>query len=391
MSTPTGPEAGQPPAAPDGARRLRVALVSPYDLTVPGGVQHHVAQLAAALREQGDDVVVIAPGTGEASDPGTRLVGRSTRVPFNDSVAPLGLWPATARATLATLRRESPDVVHVHEPILPWVSLVATLRAPAPVVGTFHAWSERDRAYRAIRPLARVVAHRLAARIAVSDAAARYHAGALGLPAGSFRVVPNGVDVARFAGAEPFDELVDPERPALLFVGRLEPRKGLEQLVRAFTILKATHPGLRLRVVGDGRERDRCEQLLPARLRADVAFLGRVEHADLPRFYVSSDLFVAPASGGESFGIVLAEAMAAGCAVVASDIPGYRSVVTDGVDGRLVAPGDPRRLAAAVGALLDNPSLARAMADQGRQTVTDLDWPVVAARVRRIYLQALAR
>jgi phosphatidyl-myo-inositol alpha-mannosyltransferase len=366
---------------------VRVALVSPYDLTVPGGVQSHVAHLAGALQRTGDEVVVVGPGEDDAGGDGVerRFVGGSVRVPFNGSVAPIGLSPATGRRTSRVLRELDPDVIHVHEPVVPWAGL-ASLRADvAPVVATFHAWSHSHRAYALARPLGRSILARTAAAVAVSDAAAGYHAAALGVPRGRFTVVPNGVDVARFAGAELLEELVADGRPTLLFVGRLERRKGLEPMIRAFTLLEAKRPDLRLLVVGDGPERHRCEQLLPTRLRADVRFLGRVGQDELPRYYASCDLYVSPALGGESFGIVLLEAMAAGTAIVASDIPGYRSVARDEVHGRLVAPGDPRALADAIRALLDDPSRRAAMAAEGRRTVEGYDWPVVAARLRSIY------
>jgi phosphatidyl-myo-inositol alpha-mannosyltransferase len=362
---------------------LRIALVSPYDLTVPGGVQSHVVHLAEALRAGGDDVALVGPG----ADGGHHSIGGSVKVPFNGSVAPIALAPTAARATSRVLRGLAPDVVHVHEPLVPWTGLASVRAGVAPVVGTFHAWSSSTRAYRLARPLGRAVLDRLAAAVAVSEAAAGYHSAALGVAPSRFTIVPNGVDVPRFAEADPYDEVLADGRPTLLFVGRLERRKGLEPLIRAFTLLKTARPDLRLLVVGDGPERDRCQGLLPARLRDDVVFLGRVGQDELPRYYASCDLYVSPALGGESFGIVLLEAMAAGVPIVASDIPGYRSVARDEVQGRLVPPGDPRALAEAIGSLLDNPSLRRAMAAEGRHTVGDYDWPVVAGRLRRLYAE----
>lgn len=365
---------------------MRIALVSPYDLAVPGGVQSHVEQLAAALTALGDDVEIVGPGPGH----GHRSVGGSTGIPFNDSVAPIALDPRAAGRTVRTLRDLDPDVVHVHEPAVPWVSLGACLRGPTPIVGTFHAWSSSNRAYRLARPLLRRAVRRLDQLTAVSPAAAAYHAKALGLPEGRFRLVPNGVDVARFSDAEPLPEIVEDDHETLLFVGRLEPRKGLSQLVHAFIELKATRPGLRLLVVGEGPERDVCQALLPGRLRSDVVFLGRVDQDDLPRFYRSADVYVSPALGGESFGIVLLEAMAAGTPVVASDIPGYRTVLSDGKQGRLVPPRDVKALAAALGALLDNPALREAMAREGQRTVDGYDWTRVAAQVRDVYAVAVS-
>ncbi|MGH3443220.1 MAG: glycosyltransferase, partial [Nitriliruptorales bacterium] len=173
------------------------------------------------------------------------------------------------------------------------------------------------------------------------------------------------------------------------FVGRLERRKGLEQLVRAFVRVKRHRPTVRLLVVGDGPERARCQQLLTARLRADVLFLGRVDEEDLPRFHASADLYVAPNLGGESFGIVLLEAMAAGLPVVASDIPGFRSVIRDGVEGRLVPPGNVAALAEAIDALLANPALRDALAEQAATSAERYDWPVVVDDLRRIYQRVL--
>lgn len=364
---------------------MRVALVCPYDMDAPGGVQQHVHHLADALRAQGDDVTIVAPGG--RSRGALVSVGPSVRVPFNDSVAPIGLRPDVARRTVRALRELRPDVVHVHEPAVPWVSLASTAWSPAPVVATFHAWSDRALVYRTAGRVVRRALRRIDASLAVSPAAAAYHGAALGRRPESFTIVPNGVDVARFRDATPFPQMGD--HPSLLFVGRLEPRKGLDQLLHAFSSLKATRPDLRLYVVGDGPDRDRSQQLLPARLRSDVVFLGRVDDDELPRFYASCDLFVAPALGGESFGIVLIEAMAAGCPVVASDIPGYASVVTDGVDGRLVPPSDPAALADAIASLLDNPSLARALATAASAGVDEYDWSTVAGRVRAIYQQVV--
>lgn len=361
---------------------MKVALVCPYDMGRPGGVQSHVSQLARHLRRAGDTVLVVAPGR-IGSDGGLATVGRAVGVPFNDSVAPVALTPAAAARTLGALRAFGPDVVHVHEPAVPAVSLAATLRGPRPVVATFHAWSDRDRLYRLARPLIRPTLRRLAARIAVSPAALDYHSRALGLPAGSLTLVPNGVEVEAFATAEPDPGLRD--GPTLLFVGRLERRKGLAHLCRAYAGLRARHPDLRLVVVGDGPERAPCERALPAGVAEGVTFLGRVEQGDLPGMYACADVVVAPSLGGESFGVVLLEAMAARRPVVASDIPGYRTVLRDGVEGRLVPPGDVDALEQALDALLGNPALREAMAAEAAASVAAYDWGELAGRVREIY------
>ncbi|MBW3659512.1 MAG: glycosyltransferase family 4 protein [Actinobacteria bacterium] len=361
---------------------MRVVLVSPYDLDVPGGVQSHVAHLAAELRRGGDEVRIVAPG---GRDRGGRVaVGGSVRIPFNDSVAPIALDPRAVRRTREAISSFAPDVVHVHEPAVPLVALTASLGTDVPTVGTYHAWSERDRAYRSARPALRRVARRLDVRVAVSQAACEYHSRALGLSERDFRIIPNAVDVERFASASPIPGHAP---PTLLFVGRLERRKGLEQLLRALLLLKPDRPDVRVLVVGEGPERDRCQAMIPARLRSDVVFLGRVDADDLPRFYRSADLFVSPALGGESFGIVLLEAMAAGTPVVASDIPGYRSVLRHELHGRLVPPGDPRALADAIATLLDNPALREAMGREAQVAARDYDWAAVTARLRSLYGQ----
>ncbi|MGI8874936.1 MAG: glycosyltransferase family 4 protein [Egibacteraceae bacterium] len=368
----------------------RVALVCPYDWSRPGGVRHHVAHLADHLRAT-HEVAVFAPASEPVAEAHVHPVGGAVGVRYNRSVAPVALAPTAARRLTGALRAFAPDLVHVHEPFAPLLGLAATARAPHPVIGTFHAWSHRDRAYRAAAPVASRLARRLDARIAVSPAAQQYAAKALGLPHAAFTVLPNGVDAEAFARAEPLRELIDPERPLLLFVGRLEPRKGLDVAVRAFLRLRASDASVRLCVVGDGPERDRCQQMVPPSLRPDVLFVGRVDADDLPRYHASADLLVAPATGGESFGIVLLEAMAAGLPVVASDIPGYRTVLHDGRQGRLVPPRDAFALADAAGTLLASPRLRDAMAEQGRRTAAEYAWPVVGARIAALYETVRAR
>lgn len=351
---------------------MKVAIVSPYDLTVPGGVQAHVRELARRLRQTGDEVVVLGPR-------------RTSGLRFNGSVAPIALAPGAYRAVGRALRRIAPDVVHVHEPLVPWVGLAAATFQDAPVVATYHAWSERDRLYRVARPLARRVFDHVAAAIAVSPAAADYHSRAIGIAASRFQIVPNGVEVARFASADPFIGSHDPTRPTLAFVGRLEPRKGLEVLLHAFVRLRTVHPDLQVLVVGDGEERERALAVIPEPLRPDVHLLGRVAADVLPQVYAAADVFVSPALGGESFGIVLLEAMAAGKAVVASDIPGYRSVLTDGEEGTFVPPGDGQALARAIDGYLTHPALRRRAGAAGRRSVGAYDWEVVASKIRAIY------
>lgn len=373
---------------------MRIAIVSPYDLSSPGGVQSHVRQLAARLRAEGEQVVVLGAGPvgvvtgyGEVAEIG---VGEARGVPFNGSVAPVALGPLAARRTVRALEQLRPDVVHVHEPLVPMVGLAAAFGSPAPLVVTFHAWSDDDRAYRLVRPLGRGLLARTAVAVAVSRAAADYHASALSIDPASLRIVPNGVEVAPFRqAADAVGEERPPGPPRVVFVGRLEPRKGVLVLARAFRQLLATHPDAILTVIGDGPQRHELAALLSGVPANQVRLAGRVSSSTLARRLAEADVAVAPALGGESFGIVLLEAMAARTAVVASDLPGYRSVVTDGRDGLLVPPGDPAALAATLARLLGAPQRRAALVAAGEETASAHDWTAVATRLRAIYGEAL--
>lgn len=374
---------------------MKVALVCAYDWTRPGGVRAHVSHLADHLACD-HEVRIFAPASarpgagGSADDKRLVPLGRAVGVPYNRSVAPVALSPLAARRVIRALTEFSPHVVHVHEPLAPMVSMAAAALGPRPVVGTFHAWAPSQRLYRLAAPVARRVAQRLDARIAVSPSAQQFASDGLGLPVGAFRVVPNGVDAASFAAAAPFPDLIDPERPLLLFVGRLEPRKGLDVAIRAFLRLRSLLPRVRLCVVGDGPGRAPAERMIPPSIRPDIRFAGPVSAEDLPRYHASADIFISPATSGESFGIVLLEAMAAGLPVVASDIPGYRTVLKDGEQGRLVPPGDAFTLADTLATLLANPALCRAMAAEGRRTAAGYAWPAVGRRILDVY-QAVLR
>jgi phosphatidylinositol alpha-mannosyltransferase len=254
--------------------------------------------------------------------------------------------------------------------------------ADAPVVATFHAYADRARFMTLAAPLLRRVWRRLAVRIAVSNAAAEFASRHF---SGPVRIVPNGVDVELFAAATP--ATLPPGR-RLLFVNRLEPRKGFDVAVRAFGMLAPEVPDLRMVVVGEGAEQRTIEEL-PASIRSRVLMLGRVPHAALAPYHAAVDLFVAPAVGGESFGIVLVEAMAAGLPVIASDIPGYREVVRDGIEGILIPPRDPPALAAAVRRLLDRPEEMARLGEAGRRRAERYSWTAVTGEIEAAYQDAL--
>jgi phosphatidylinositol alpha-mannosyltransferase len=374
---------------------VRVAVVAPYDLDVVGGVQSHVHELARRLVAAGDDVLVLGPGTPvsavRADGPAVVRVGRSLGVPANGSRAPLALAPAAASRVRAALRAFRPDVVQVHEPLVPAVGPAAALAGVAPTVLTFHAHASGGALpmlARAARPLGRALVRRAAALTAVSDVAAAFHAGVLGIGPAGLQVVPNGVDTARFAAerTRPVDA-----PPTLLFVGRLEPRKGADLALAAFARLAATRPVLRLRMVGAGPlEADLRRRLsaLPADVAGRVDLLGRVPQDRLPAELVAADVALVPSRGGESFGIVLLELMAAGTPTVASDLEAYRAVARPDREALLVPVDDDTALAAAVGRLLDDPALADRLADAGRARALTFDWDRVAAATRAVLATA---
>jgi len=351
---------------------MRVALVSPYAWDRPGGVQSHIRGLAAALRERGHEVLVLAPRASRRDAPDATLVGRAVPVPANGSVAPISFGPLAAARLHRALKDFVPDVVHAHEPLIPSLSLLATAAA-APTVGTFHASAPSSFGYRTARPVLARVAARLAARTAVSDAAlalaARYFPG-------DYALTPNGVDTERFAAAAPID-LGHGRR--VLFLSRIERRKGLEVLVRAMGRLRASAT---LIVAGTGPEESRCRRLAAA-LGVDARFIGHVSEEDKPRVYRSVDVYCAPGLGGESFGIVLIEAMAAGTPVVCSDLSGFRDAIGDAA--LTVPAGDPGRLAEALDDVLAEEGTAHRLSVKGMARAQSFDWSHLVATVENIY------
>jgi phosphatidylinositol alpha-mannosyltransferase len=310
-------------------------------------------------------------------------VGRPVDVTYNRSIAPIDPRPWSFLRVREELRAFRPDVVHVHEPFTPSTSMWATLAAEAPVVATFHTGAERSRLYDLAAPLIRRLARRIVVRIAVSRVAERAAAARVG---GSFEIVANGVDVQRFAEAEPADLGLGTK---LLFVGRLDERKGFPIAVASFGRLATDRPALRLVVIGDGPERSAVAGLSPD-VRDRVTMLGAVPNVHLPPFEKACDLYLGTSVGGESFGVVLVEAMAAGLPVVASDIAGYDEVVTNGVEGFLVPPRDPAAMAKAAGSILDDPGVAARFAAAGRARAATFDWQVVGARLEASYRRAVA-
>ena len=361
---------------------MRVAIACPYAWDDAGGVQVHVRELAEHLLDRGHEVLVVAPTRTEPTQPWVTSVGRPVDIRYNDSNAPIDPRPWSRRAVRHALATFGPDVIHAHQPTAPSTGLWATLEARAPVVGTFHSGATRARLYDLAGPVLRRLARRLAVRIAVSERAAAFERAHIG---GEFRVVPNGVDTERFATATHTE--LGPGRK-LLFVGRLDERKGFPVALDAFAELASRYDDLHLIVVGDGPDRAAADRL-PVALRARVTMLGSVPNHDLPPIESACDLFLAPSIGGESFGIVLVEAMAAGLPVVASAIPGYDEVLTDDVEGLLVAPSDSGALADAARRILENPARATRLAAAGRSRAAAFDWSVVIEQIEGCYDEAL--
>ncbi|CAN5554807.1 glycosyltransferase family 4 protein [soil metagenome] len=357
---------------------MRVALVCPYAWDRYGGVQSHVRALARSLEARGHVTEVLAPrasrGSGREGLDGATIVGRSVPVPANGSVAPLAFGPGAGAATRRALRDFRPDVVHLHEPLIPSVSLLALLNAAAPAVGTFHASAPRSLGYGASRALLDRAVRRLTCRTAVSEAArdlvSHYFPG-------DYAITPNGVEVARFAGAEPL-ELGRGKK--VLFVGRLEPRKGLDILIHAMRRLKDLDATLV--VAGDGPE-SLPAKTLARRLRVRVEWLGRLSESELPGAYRRADVYCAPGVGGESFGIVLLEAMAAGAPVVCSDLAAFRSVAD--AAACFFPVGDARALAGALRHTLTRPDVTELMRRHSRRAAERFDWALLTGDVERVY------
>ncbi|HWB68058.1 MAG TPA: glycosyltransferase family 4 protein [Mycobacteriales bacterium] len=359
---------------------MRIGLVSPYPWDIPGGVVAHIADLAEALLARGHHVQVMTPVDDEDAPlpPHVTRAGRSVPIPYNGSVSRLLLGPVSASRVRRWLHDGDFDVLHVHSPETFSLSLLALANASGPIVATFHAANPRSRILSILQNPLQLYMEKLAGRIAVSPAARKTIVDHLG---GDAVLVPNGVHVARYVGAEPMPGWPG-EGGALGFVGRVdEPRKGLAVLLEAFEALRRDRPGLRLLVAGPGE----VEQVPPG-----VTLLGRVSEADKARAYASVDVFVAPNTGGESFGIVLLEAMAAGTPIIASDLDAFARVLDDGAVGQLATAGDPDALAYACGTLLDSPQRRAALVASGRRAVERYDWSVVSAEVLRVYETAIA-
>jgi phosphatidylinositol alpha-mannosyltransferase len=373
---------------------MKIALVSPYDFAYPGGVNEHISYLEREFRRRGHQVRILAPSSlpvDELPKSNIYRVGKTImRIPANASIARISLSLTLSREVKEILDTERFQIVHLHEPLAPTLPITVLRHSHAVNIGTFHAYRKSHFAYLYGKPLLKRYVNRLHGRIAVSEAARsfieRYFPG-------DYRVIPNGIDLELYRGdLPPFSELRDGKRN-ILFVGRLEKRKGLIYLLKALRLVQQHLPEpVRLIVVGAFTEEQRLEHEAAVRelnLR-DVLFQGFVSTEAKVRYYKTCDIFCAPSTGGESQGIVLLEAMAAGKPVIASDIEGYRAVLQNTQAGVLVPPQDEHALARILLRLLENETLCRQMGERGQAAACNYAWEKIATRILEFYEQTLA-
>ncbi|MCX5996880.1 MAG: glycosyltransferase family 4 protein [Chloroflexi bacterium] len=367
---------------------MKIGLVSPYDYSHPGGVINHVSYLAHHLDLMGHQVKIIAP----VRRTGTRYfgvevtaIGRPIPIPYGGTTARIPLSPWLPFQVKRVLNREAFDIIHLHEPLIPMLCLSVLRESPAPLnVGTFHACHKGSALYWLNRPTMRRLGEKLHGKIAVSKPARDYISKYL--PA-DYRIIPNGVDVHHYQPDGPLRTEFKDDRLNIFFVGRLEERKGVGDLIRACALVKKDFPEFRLIIAGPGIRLRFYYQMLAKSLVGDnVVFTDYVPFNELPKYYRTADIFCAPATGGESFGIVLIEAMASGTPVVATSIPGYASVLTDGQEGLLAMPENPRSLADALLRLLNDRQARLKMAQNGLATAEQYSWENVSRQVLEYYL-----
>ncbi|MCK4368442.1 MAG: glycosyltransferase family 4 protein [Dehalococcoidales bacterium] len=376
---------------------MKIALVSPYDSAYPGGVILHISYLERYFTKMGHEVKVIAPASKAVSSFGDRFIpiGKPRPVPASGSICRVTISPWLSSKIKAVLERENFDIIHLHEPLMPMLCTTVLRLSQTANIGTFHACHASflgRPAYNFARPIGKWILRRwfrkLDGKIAVSKPAREFVHGYF---PGYYNIIPNGVDVDHFSpDVSPIDEFGD-GKLNILFVGRLEKRKGVKYLLEAFKQVKQEIPNSRLIIVGPGtRLRRKYEKHVMRSGLKDVIFTGLVPYEELPRYYKTADVFCAPATGRESFGIILLEAMAVGKPIVASDIEGYASVVSHGIDGLLVPPADKGSLAQALISLLTDQSLCQEMGVKGRAKALEHSWEQIAQKVLNYYARVLS-
>ncbi len=370
---------------------MRIAIVSQPYYPQAGGVSEHAHHTAVELRKLGHEVDVITSRfRGHETDgDGVYRLGRNVLVPHLGAFSNVNADLGVRRDLDRLFRRNGYDIVHVHEPLSPTLPLAAIATCPedAALVGTFHASASRGIAYRVFRRLLRPYAERLDARIAVSHAARRFVSRYID---GDYAIIPNGVDPARFHPKVAPLAGLESDRPTILFVGRFYPRKGFHVLLGALPRVAELVPDVRLLVVGDGPLRP-WYRAQAKRAPCDVTFLGELSPAEIPSAYRTADVFVAPSTGQESFGIIHLEAMASGCPIVASDIEGYREILDPGREALLFPNGDTEALAASIVRVLTSVRLAREMALAGRMKAERYSWSRVVRELDAVFAESIRR
>jgi phosphatidylinositol alpha-mannosyltransferase len=373
---------------------MKIVFVSPYDYVYPSGVNQHVFSLGEHFTRMGHEVHYILPSSRPkkpASNRNVTFIGRPFPLHASGSIVRSPLSPRLffTKRIPEVLERGNFDIVHLHEPLFPPLTTGCLSCSRAVNIGTFHASRPKSWGYWIGRPILNRWAKKLDGRIAVSPPARdfinRYFPG-------EYTIIPNGIDVERFAApSKPIEELKD-GKINILFVGRMEQRKGFGHLLNAYVHIKRKNPNTRLIVVGPpGWAQRRYKTVVKMSGLRDVVFVGYVSNSELPRYYHTADIFCAPAIGLESFGIVLLEAMAASKAIVASDIGGYASVVNRDVDGLLVKPGNAKAITGAIDRLIQDPALRQRLGANGREKAEEYHWDKVAHRVMAYYEEVMGK
>lgn len=372
---------------------MKIALVSPYDFAYPGGVVNHILALDNQFTRMGHEVRIIAPASKAVPTIGDRFIplGRPRSIPASGSICRITISVRLASRIKEVLAREKFDIIHLHEPFVPMLCTAVLRFSDTANVGTFHAYGGSP-GYNFGWPISTLMLRRrrrkLTGKIAVSKPARDF--AAKHVP-GYYTIIPNGVDLEHFSpDATPIERFCD-GKVNILFVGRLEKRKGLGHLLKAYRQVKAEVPNSRLIVVGPGtRLHKKYEKHVRHHRLEDVVFAGYTSYDELPRYYKTADIFCTPATGGESFGIVLLEAMAVGTPVVATNIEGYAGVMTQGKEGLLVPPKDDKELARALLSLISDEPLRQQMGARGMVTAQEYDWRKVSRRVFEYYIRILS-
>lgn len=364
---------------------MRIGIACPYSWDVPGGVQFHIRDVAEEFIRRGHEVSVIAPASEGTEIPDfVEPTGAAIPIPYNGSVARLAFGPRVNHQVRKWLENGNFDVLHVHEPFVPSLAMMALMSAECPVVSTFHTAIDRSKFLSLAAPLLVPVLEKIQARIAVSEEARRTAVEHLG---GDAYVIPNGVNVDYFARAGRDERFTGPG-PTIAFLGRIdEPRKGLPILAGAISEVRQHHPDLKVFVAGRGDNAEALKVLGDA--AQCVTFLGSVSEEDKAKMLASVDIYVAPQTGGESFGIVLVEAMSAGSFVVSSDIPAFRAVLEQGRLGDHFANGDSGDLARVILAALDDPLRRAETIEEAAKAAWRYDWSTVASQVLSVYSIAI--